>query len=271
MISLALALLSIYNYQTPTDALVMNSDISFKAQHNLMFLDDNEDEYEARIDYTFYTTLSYNENGDNYVYQYNGFNINLEIYDDYNVLIYEYNESYYEEVTMQITNTTTYMIGYENNDENEALKISFIYGARNSNFYIPLEDIALPITIKYNERYTINWTPIVENIIPALINSNSYDLGYYNGYNQGNTDGYSTGYNTGYATGYNDASDQDTTAVTIFSGILSVGLLPVNFFLAILNFEVFGINIGAFVSALLTVAIVVIITRMVVSGGNGKD
>lgn len=269
MIYLALALLSIYNYQTPTADLVQNTDISFKAQHNLVMMEAGGDEYEARIDYTFYTTLKYNENVENYIYEYNGFNINFGIYDESNELIYEYNESYYEEVTMNITNSTSYMIGYRY--DNEDLKITFIYGLRTSNFNIPIEELSDPWDIKYNESYTISWTPIVENIIPALISSNSYDLGYNNGYTQGNIDGNSTGYNQGYATGYKDAEDQDSTAVTIFSGILSVGLLPVNFFLAILNFEVFGINIGAFVSALLTVAIVVIVTRMVVNGGNGKD
>lgn len=80
--------------------------------------------------------------------------------------------------------------------------------------------------------------------------------------------GYTTGYQTGYTTGYTEGSSQDETAVAIFSGIIEIALVPINFFLAMLNFEVFGINIGAFVSALLTVAIVVIIIRIVVSGGN---
>ena len=61
-----------------------------------------------------------------------------------------------------------------------------------------------------------------------------------------------------------------STASIIFQGIFNIGLMPVNFFLGVLNFEVFGINIGAFVSALLTLAIVIIIVRIIFSGGNGK-
>ena len=61
-----------------------------------------------------------------------------------------------------------------------------------------------------------------------------------------------------------------STASIIFQGICNIGLMPVNFFLGVLNFEVFGINIGAFVSALLTLAIVIIIVRIIFSGGNGK-
>lgn len=61
-----------------------------------------------------------------------------------------------------------------------------------------------------------------------------------------------------------------STASIIFQGICNIGLMPVNFFLGVLNFEVFGINIGAFVSALLTLAIVIIIVRIIFAGGNGK-
>lgn len=98
---------------------------------------------------------------------------------------------------------------------------------------------------------------------------NGYSDGYNAGYGTGVDEGIIIGYNGGYIDGYDNASTQNQTAVTIFSGIISVGLIPINFFLACLNFEVFGINIGSFVSALLTISIVVIITRMIISGGNG--
>lgn len=99
--------------------------------------------------------------------------------------------------------------------------------------------------------------------------SNGYNDGYSNGYQQGNEDGYSSGRQDGWTEGYNYADNQNATAVTIFSGIVTVGLLPINFFLAMLNFEVFGINIGGFVSSLLTIAIVVIVIRIVIGSGNG--
>lgn len=70
-------------------------------------------------------------------------------------------------------------------------------------------------------------------------------------------------YQRGYSDGFRDADNQNSTAVTIFSGILNIGLLPVNFFLSILNFDVFGINIGGFVTGLLSIAIVVIIVRFI--------
>lgn len=93
-------------------------------------------------------------------------------------------------------------------------------------------------------------------------------------YNVGYENGYSVGANDGYQRGYTEAMDiyshMDTTASTIFNGIFEVGLLPVNVFLTIFNFEVFGINISGLVSALLTVSVVIIILRFLL-GGKSDD
>lgn len=110
-------------------------------------------------------------------------------------------------------------------------------------------------------------------LIPSnLFDGSQYQSGYSDGWNAGNdngfNDGYSNGYSEGYSEGYLSGQDVDSTASTIFTGIIDVGLLPINFFLQILNFEVFGINIGGFVSALMTIAIVVIILRVVMGGKN---
>lgn len=117
--------------------------------------------------------------------------------------------------------------------------------------------------------FDIDFSSVHEQILDYRLQYLGFEGGYASGYNTGYSDGASSGYQTGYTDGYTEGATQDETAVAIFSGIISVALIPINFFLACLNFEVFGINIGAFVSALLTVAIVVIITRMIVSGGNG--
>lgn len=102
----------------------------------------------------------------------------------------------------------------------------------------------------------------------ATLYHQGYSDGYSQGANAGESAGYNNGYQDGYDTGYQDGVDLDTQTASIFSGILSVGLLPVNFFLSILNFEVFGINIGAFVSATLTIAIVIIIIRVITGKKN---
>lgn len=85
------------------------------------------------------------------------------------------------------------------------------------------------------------------------------------------SDDISSAYSQGYTAGFTDGSADTGEASVIFSGILSVALLPVNFFLGMLNFEVFGINIGGMVSGLLTLAIVFILCRTIFSGGNGSN
>lgn len=97
---------------------------------------------------------------------------------------------------------------------------------------------------------------------------NGYIAGESAGYELGDQQGYSEGYQVGFTEGYAEADNQDTTALTIFTGIINVALLPVNVFLSILNFEVFGINIGALVSSFLTIAIVVILWRIISGGKN---
>ena len=92
-----------------------------------------------------------------------------------------------------------------------------------------------------------------------------------NSYAQGKEDGLSEGYQNGFRDGVTYAQNQDQTALTIFEGICTVALVPINFFLAIFNFEIFGINISGFVSALLTVSVVIIIVRIMTGKKASND
>lgn len=96
---------------------------------------------------------------------------------------------------------------------------------------------------------------------------------YINGYDAGRTDGYTTGFKDGEAKGYTDGFNKglevDETAIIIFNGILNIALVPVNFFLAIFNFEILGINVSQLVTALLSVCLVIIIVRFVTGKSQG--
>jgi hypothetical protein len=99
--------------------------------------------------------------------------------------------------------------------------------------------------------------------------NNGYEVGYQAGVDsqqQAISDAYNNGYNTGYEAGFST----DSTAATIFSGILQVGMLPINILLAIFNFEILGINLSAFISAILTVCLTVIVIRTVTGGKNSE-
>jgi len=117
-----------------------------------------------------------------------------------------------------------------------------------------------------------------------------YNKGQKDGYSQGSTDGYNSGYDigytdgvasqqsaiseaysNGYSTGYDEGSSVNSTAVTIFSGILQVALVPINFFLAIFNFEILGINLSAFIKGIFTIAMTIIIIRTIFGGKGASD
>lgn len=98
-----------------------------------------------------------------------------------------------------------------------------------------------------------------------------YEEGYNTGYGVGYNNGTETGYDTGYSDGYTDGVQTDTTVFTIFNGILSIGMVPINAFLAMLNFTVLGINISNFVMSLLTVLITIWVVRLITGGGNKSD
>lgn len=105
----------------------------------------------------------------------------------------------------------------------------------------------------------------LENYMTVNQDSYYFDQGYDNGYSQG----YSEGYGRGHAEGYNEGFNADTVSTTIFNGILYIGLLPINVFLACFNFDILGINMSSFVTAMLSVAFVVIIFRFLFNGKSG--
>lgn len=83
---------------------------------------------------------------------------------------------------------------------------------------------------------------------------------------------YDQGYQAGYDKGYSDGDSTNENMATIFSGIIDIGLLPINVFLDIFNFEVFGINFKPLVAGLLTALVAIIIFRMFVGkGGSGGE
>lgn len=104
-------------------------------------------------------------------------------------------------------------------------------------------------------------------------NSTGYQNGYNTGYQEGvdsQTQAIEDAYNSGFSAGYDEGFSVDSTAATIFSGILQVGMLPINVLLAIFNFEILGINLSAFISAILTVCLTVIVIRTVTGGKNSE-
>lgn len=86
-------------------------------------------------------------------------------------------------------------------------------------------------------------------------------------------DSYGSGYTQGHAEGLEEGIQSvqlmDPQMFTIFNGILNVAMIPINVFLGIFNWEVFGINIASLVSSLLSIAILIIVIRLI-AGSSAK-
>lgn len=176
--------------------------------------------------------------------------------------------------------------GYDSLNSQEIV-FTFPYGTTDIDYELYQETSSNFYTIGDNEfyyfsNYTISDTEFADdsfttwykfNILPSdsvidsltsvLTSSNSYNQGYNDGYLVGFDSGENVGYSNGYNQGYNDGFNVDNTVFTIFNGILNVALVPINFFLNIFNFEILGINLKSLISALLTVAVIIIVVRIV--------
>lgn len=217
---------------------------------------------------TFSYSTYYN-NDEDYISYLNRIDLQVDLYDSDDDLMQSYSGYYVfaEPVEFDIHNDQiSVLYAFDGSDLDYRFTYSNIqYLITIENFYYNASDrVAQPWpSIKFDK---VNLTLALRSSLEQM----NYNEGYTAGYDDGQADGFTDGRQTGYAEGIQYASQQDQTALTIFTGICNVGLLPVNVFLQMLNFEVFGINIGGFVSALITVAIVVIIIR-VVTGKKAND
>lgn len=112
-----------------------------------------------------------------------------------------------------------------------------------------------------NTVHTLNSIYNDGELFKAQYNTSSNE-NFINGYNQGLKDGQKQGYSNGYSVGLNDGM-KDNTIFNIFNGVLNIAMVPVNFFLSIFNFEILGINMAGFVSALLTISIIIYLLRLI--------
>lgn len=263
-----LSLLSVVSFSAGENAPYrFYKDITYQAEQVFTVVDDGDDIYEYQLDYVFYTDIAYN-NQTSYEYKYNGFKLDLRIINHNGTQVYSYTENYYEEEPIYISNNTFYLeYDFDYSDDITSLKILFEFGDNDTAWYIPLENYGYePLFFPFSTDTSLNWTPITQNLLPVIFMGDSYDIGYYDGYQIGFDDGDRVGQNTGYSHGYSDAQADDTVPSIIFGGILNIALIPVNFFLAILNFEVFGINIGGFVTGLMTIAVIIILFGVIFGG-----
>ena len=153
--------------------------------------------------------------------------------------------------------------------------MNLVYTLRSFNNY---DDTSLSVE-QYNAIIADlnNQISILNNDLNNLSQQNSYletqmDYMYQSGYNDGVEsieNQLVIYYNNGKAEGFNEGLAANGTAMTIMSGILQVALVPVNFFLGIFNFEVLGINFTSLIQVIFTIALTIIIVKVVI-GKKGE-
>lgn len=146
---------------------------------------------------------------------------------------------------------------------------ALVFAVPNNNSYVlPPSQVETSLFLPFN---------YFEDISNYEDYQSGYYFGYDDGYEIGKTDGYDEGLAqgeiNGYQTGYDYAMEVvggNATALTIFTGIIDIALVPVNVFLGFMNFDILGINVAGFVSGLLTASMIVIVLRFIF-GGKKND
>lgn len=243
-----------------------SADVTVQAQKRDSYEDDSQDVYTVDNRYIFYCHLFYNSEND-YQFYYSGLQWSANLLDEgTGEYVAFYTESWYLETDIQLSSSSTFQIqtGFDL-EGNYTSTIDFDYNLTDE-YAQDITRIYQPVFTLYNQEMQCIWVPIFNFDLPAIINSNSWQLGYDVGYSDGMNTGNKAGYNSGYNDGYTDAQADGGVPAIIFGGILNVAMIPVNFFLAILNFEVFGINIGGFVTGLMTIAVIIILFGVIFGG-----
>ena len=95
--------------------------------------------------------------------------------------------------------------------------------------------------------------------------SDGYNIGFSAGSSSGYTDGFSAGKVEGYNNGYT-AGVENSNNYSFLSLIGAVVDAPISAFTSLLNFNLLGVNLLAFFTGLLTLAIIIFIIKLVLGG-----
>lgn len=109
-----------------------------------------------------------------------------------------------------------------------------------------------------------------------LTKDSIYDIAYNDGYNQGESKGYNKGYGEGrnsgytlgktegYNTGFNDGATSDHSFLGLFSAIVDA---PIKAFTGLFDFEILGFNIKTLIMSLFTLAVIIVVIKLVLAKG----
>lgn len=231
------------------------------------------DEYDTINQYFTFNTVVYFNNASEFEVHVTSINISLAAYDDVGGLIDIHDVTGFpinDFVVTSYSDVLNITPDYDGSGEYFIYDIAFYGNSLAINVPLDLDWSYVEGFASGNFTFVFPFSNLFMTNIPQAIqsllyDSSAYDNGYYTGKNDGYQEGFDAGKQVGHQEGWVEGveygASQDETALTIFEGIITIALVPINFFLAIFNFEIFGINLSGFVSALLTVSIIIIVVR----------
>ena len=158
---------------------------------------------------------------------------------------------YNSELIFSLTQPTSYIAFDVVSVNNNASKMTGYYNYNDSNMW---ERSDTESVVYRPWRYTFS-------NVSLSYRENEYQAVYNQAYNDGFSNGRNAGYQQGFNAGVNDNNDYS------FFGLLgAVFDAPISAFKGLLSFEVFGVDMTAFVSSLFALAIIVVIVKIALGG-----
>ena len=164
----------------------------------------------------------------------------------------------------QIFNITTNITNGRYNGATQIAKNGFVKAQ-----IIPNTNYLLPTTIEVTgAQYVYYENGLIElnnptNDIKIIVTCYSIDpeQRYLDGKQEGEAIGYQNGYNTGYNKGYSEGTNDKNTFT--FSKLMdSIAFAPIKTLYSLLNFEILGVNVFDFLTALLTLGLALMILKI---------
>lgn len=158
---------------------------------------------------------------------------------------------YNSELIFSLTQPTSYIAFDVVSVNNNAVKMTGYYNYNESNTW---ERSDTESVVYRPWRYTFS-------NVSLSYRENEYQAVYNQAYNDGFSNGRNAGYQQGFNAGVNDNNDY-----SFFGLIGAVFDAPISAFKGLLSFEVFGVDMTAFVSSLFALAIIVVIVKIALGG-----
>lgn len=164
----------------------------------------------------------------------------------------------------QIFNITTDIKNGRYNGATQIPKSGFVKAQiiPNTNYLLPTTIEVTGAQYAYYENGLIELVNPTDDIqIKVICYSLDPEQRYLDGKEEGEAIGYQNGYNTGYNKGYSEGTNDKNTYT--FSKLMdSIAFAPIKTLYSILNFEILGVNVFDFLTALLTLGLALMILKI---------